>query len=175
LPTDDAAAGEVWAADLRADGHRVRALGRLAPSIAADKAIALDADGLLLAVNRHAARPAVQALVGHLQHRGAKVPVLLTGPAVDLEFAQWVAVPQGGTPYWGGVYYCETAAEAADVLRQIVLFEPPPVAHDHDTPADEPCDSCCACPMVSECELPTEGEPGRRGAFGCDDKRADGD
>ncbi|MGC9523012.1 MAG: hypothetical protein ACP5HG_14155 [Anaerolineae bacterium] len=159
LPADDARTGRSWADALREAGHGVHALGLLAPAIAAERAIGLGADALLLAVGRRTVRRAVQSLIAHLQYRNAKLPVLLAGPGVDADFAQWVAVPQGGVPYWGGVYYCADATEAAEVLRQIVLFEPPPAAegYDHDVAAGaDACGSCSACPLSSGCELEDE-------------------
>ncbi len=155
LPTDDVRIGQPWADALRDAGHQVHDLGVLAPAVGANKAIAMEADALMLVVDRRSVRRGVQTLVAHLQHLGASLPVLLAGPGVDADFARWVAVPQGGVPYWGGVYYCADRGEAVEVLRQIVLFEPPPMAHSHDdaTASDDGCESCSACPISTACEL----------------------
>ncbi|MGC9347917.1 MAG: hypothetical protein ACP5JG_07255 [Anaerolineae bacterium] len=159
---DDPAPAANWADRLRKVGHEVHALGVKAPAVAANRVLALAPDALVTYVARPTARRGVQTLVAYLQHQGARIPVLLRGPGVDSDFAQWVAVPQGGTPYWGGVYYCEDEAEADQVLKQIVLFTPPPPAHSHDSGAtSNVCDlpdegaggGCCGCPKSGECEL----------------------
>jgi methylmalonyl-CoA mutase cobalamin-binding subunit len=158
---DDPAPGADVAERLRDAGHEVHAMGVKAPAIAANHALAQAPDAVVVYVARITARRAVQTMVAHLQHRGAEIPVLLHGPGVDGEFARWVAVPQGGTPYWGGVYYCEDEAEALQVLKQIVLFTPPPQAHSHDHgKASDACDlpddgaggACSGCPISGDCD-----------------------
>jgi hypothetical protein len=159
---DDGAKMTSWIDRLRDQGYDVHVLGVKAPAVAANHTLDLSPDGLVVHVGRSTGRRGVQTLVAHLQHRRSQIPVLLLGPGVDDDFAQWVAVPQGGTPYWGGVYYCEDEAEAEQVLKQIVLFTPPAPAHSHDhaassdacgLPEESSDGGCCGCPMSNACDL----------------------
>jgi cobalamin-dependent methionine synthase I len=154
LPGDRAAAGEFWRVSLTDAGHSVESLGVRAAPIVASRVAGLAPKALVLHVHSRQVRTAIQALIAQLQRRGTQVPVLLGGAGVDAEFAQWVAIPQGGTPYWGGIYYCEDAHEMLEVLRQIVLFTPPPPAHAHDAPGVEPqgCSICGDCPLADSCD-----------------------
>jgi cobalamin-dependent methionine synthase I len=154
LPGDREAAGEPWHAALLEGGHRVERIGVRAAPIIASRAADLAPHALVLHVASPLVRMAVQSLVAVLLRRGLRIPLLLGGPGVDAAFAQWVAIPQGGTPYWGGVYYCEDAHEMLEVLRQIILFEPPPPAHVHEAPgtASDDCTTCGGCPLAGSCD-----------------------
>lgn len=159
LPGDTHDAGrQLWRGLLVYRGMSVEDLGMRAPALVAAHAAKQTPDALGVSVFSTKARAAVQSLVAALLRRGLRIPLLLGGPGVDEAFARWVAVPGGGAPYWGGVYYCEDGREMLEVLRQIVLFEPPPVAHDHShgepqVPA-EGCESCGDCPLVGACDAP---------------------
>jgi cobalamin-dependent methionine synthase I len=155
LPGDREAAGEPWRQLLTQSGHTVHRLGVRAAAIVAAQVAELAPDALVLHVGSRQARKAVQALLTHLPRRGLRTPVLLGGGGVDAAFAQWVAIPEAGTPYWGGVYYCEDGSEVLEVLRQIVLFEPPPPAHVHEAPGSEvqDCSLCGDCPVATSCDL----------------------
>jgi cobalamin-dependent methionine synthase I len=165
LPGDRHDVGRhLWRMLLQRRGFTVRDLAVRAPALVAGHAVAAASEATAIVgvyVFDVAARPALQSLVAHLLRRSQsdasfKAPLLVGGPGVDEAFAQWVAIPEGGTPYWGGVYYCEDGTEMLEVLRQIVLFEPPPVAHEHASSGDLPqdgCATCGGCPLVTECDL----------------------
>jgi methylmalonyl-CoA mutase cobalamin-binding subunit len=150
----------LWSMLLRRRGFEVNDLAMRAPAL-----IARQATSTTTAIGVHVfdtrAQLAVQSLVAHLLRRNRvepdfKVPVLLGGPGVNEAFARWVAIPEGGEPYWGGIYYCEDGSEMLQVLKQIVLFEPPPPAHlhEHTTPVTEgACESCGGCPLAGGCDL----------------------
>jgi methylmalonyl-CoA mutase cobalamin-binding subunit len=163
LPGDTHDVGRrLWDLLLRRRGTATHDLGVRAPALVATRAAALDADAIALHVYSERVQPAVQTLVANLAHRGLKTPVLIGGPGVDEAFAQWVAIPQGGSPYWGGVYYCQDGLEMLQVLKQIVLFTPPPPAHTHDAPLADACGptgcvSCDGCALAGACELEEEG------------------
>lgn len=162
LPGDGHDAGRyLWQLLLQRRGYTTHDLGVRAPALAATRAISLQADAVALYVYDAGAQSAVQSLIAHLAHRSAKIPVLLGGPGVDEAFAQWVAIPQGGAPYWGGVYYCDDGLEMLQVLTQIVLFTPPPPAHTHEAPLADACGpsgcaSCASCGLSGACELEAE-------------------
>jgi hypothetical protein len=155
LPGDRDAGGLLWRRLLADNGYGVRALGVKAPPIIASHAARETPDGLVLHIGTPRVRAAVQAVVVNLLRKGTRVPLLVGGPGVDADFAQWVAVPGGGQPYWGGVYYCEDAREMLEVLRKVVLYEPPPVAHSHDWGdlAEGGCTGCDACSLAAACDL----------------------
>ena len=73
------------------------------------------------------------------------IPVILLGEAADPQYAQILALPEHGDLYRGGVYYCEDADEMEQVLKQIILYTPPPVEHDHDHYDDSSCSDCASC------------------------------
>ena len=155
LPGDRDGAGEPWGLLLVQAGYTVHRLGVRAAPIVASHAAESAPVALVLHVETHQTRKAVQALVAHLSRRGLRIPVLLGGAGVDAAFAQWVAIPEGGTPYWGGIYYCEDGSEMLEVLRQIILFEPPLPAHAHEAPGNESqeCSSCGGCAVARSCDL----------------------
>ena len=137
-------------------GHRAPDLGVLAPALVARRVAAARPDALGVYVMDRRGRPAVQSLVDHLLRRGAETPVLLSGPGVDQDFAVWVSVPTGADHYWPGVNYCEDTDEALEVLRQIVLYEPPPQIHEHDHDPYgglDACGGCCDCALQTDCDL----------------------
>ena len=146
----------LWHAVLRRHGLTVHDLGRRPPAIAVARGSALNVDAFGLYLDSRLARSHVQTFVSLLQRRRLRTPVLLGGPAVDEAFARWVATPGGGEPYWGGVYYCEDALEAVEVLRQIILFTPPPAAHTHeiDLASTMPtgCATCGGCSLAESCD-----------------------
>ena len=158
LPGDAHDVGRhLWRALLDVNGYTTHDLGLRAPALVAQKAASLAPDALAIYVVDRRGRTAVQSLLAQLLRRNARLPVLLSGPGVDQDFARWVSVPQGGDHYWAGVYYCDDVPEAIQVLKQILLFEPPPPAHSHDHgAADGPdaCDTCGDCPLQSDCDLP---------------------
>jgi hypothetical protein len=154
LPGDRVDAGEPWRAALAQASHRLHLLGVRAAPIVAAHAADLRPDALVVYVHTRQTRMAVQALVGQLLRRDLRIPLLLGGAGVDAAFAQWVAIPQDGIPYWGGVYYCEDEREVLEVLRQIIFFEPPPPAHVHEAPGTEvgECSTCAGCPLAPSCD-----------------------
>ena len=154
LPGDRDAAGDPWRAVLVEAGHRVQHLGVRAAPVVVSHVADLAPQALVVWVEHRQARGAVQALVAHLVRRSLRIPLLLGGPGVDAEFAQWVAMPVGSTLYWGGVYYCEDADEMLEVLRQIVLFEPAPSDHVHEAPEAQldDCSVCGGCPLATSCD-----------------------
>lgn len=155
FPGDSEIGALLWATVLACHGYVVHPFGvRAAPVVAAHAAQSA-ADALLLHIGIMRSRASVQAVVAHLARRAARVPILVGGPGVDAEFAQRVAVLDGGRPYWGGLYYCEDAREMQQVLQQVILFEPPPVAHEHSTSsAPDACTGCDGCSLASGCSLP---------------------
>jgi methylmalonyl-CoA mutase cobalamin-binding subunit len=167
LPGDGHDAGRyLWRLLLRRRGCGSHDLGVRAPAPLANRAVSLKADALALHVFDAGVRPGVQSLVANLAHRGAEIPILIGGPGVDEAFAQWVAIPQGGSPYWGGVYYCDDGLEMVQVLKQIVLFTPPPPAHTHEAPLADACgpagcSNCASCGLAGACELEEEAEGNR--------------
>lgn len=159
LPGDLTEGGRgLWRWLLLRRGYAAVDLGVKAPAIVAARAV--DATAVGVYVSNRRTRTALQTLVAQLLLRGVQVPVLVGGPGVDAEFAAWVAIPAGGEPYWGGVYFCEDGDELLDVLRQIVLFTPPPPAHvhgEHGAAADaDTCASCDGCPLVGTCDAASE-------------------
>jgi len=149
----------LWRALLTSRGYDVRDLGLRAPGIVARHVATLKPDAVGLHVFDARGQAAVQSLVSHLLRRDLQVPVLISGPGVDETFARWVSVPEGGTHYWAGVYYCEDVPEARQVLQQIVLYEPPPQAHTHDHGQEQldmagGCNSCGGCALADSCDMP---------------------
>ena len=115
------------------NGYTVHDLGKQVPvDEILDQAVALRADAiglsaLLVATSREMARA-----VEELQRRGLAIPLLVGGAAINPAFAQRIAIPDDGTLYRGGVYYCKDAFEALQVLEHIVMFKPAPIVHEHD-------------------------------------------
>ncbi|MCU0521544.1 MAG: hypothetical protein MUF84_12720 [Anaerolineae bacterium] len=154
LPGDRDTGTWLWRLILASQGHGVHPLGVKAPPLIVSHVAQLSPDALALHVAASRSRPAVQAVVAGLARRGLRVPLIVGGPGVDPEFAQWVAVPQSGQPYWGGVYFCDDAQQMLSVLRQVILFDPPPVAHTHERAAPlSDCAGCGGCPISTSCEL----------------------
>jgi 5-methyltetrahydrofolate--homocysteine methyltransferase len=147
----------LWSAVLARRGMTVRDLGVRPAAIIASRAADVAPDAVAVFCYGRAVRRPLQALVASLLRRGLRTPVIIGGPAVDERFAQWVAMPSGGRPYWGGVYYCEDALEVLQVLQQVLLFESPPSSHTHEhqglQATDEACASCGGCPLVASCDL----------------------
>lgn len=146
----------LWRAVLTRRGLTVHDLGSRPPAIAVVRGAALSVDALGVYLYSRMVRPHVQTLLSLLQRQRLRTPVLLGGPAVDEAFARWVATPGGGEPYWGGVYYCEDAMQVVDVLRQIVLFTPPPAAHSHEMDLaptmSAGCATCSGCALAESCD-----------------------
>ena len=89
----------------------------------------------------------IYRLMAFLHRRRWSIPVILIGEAVDPQYAQILALPEHGDLYTAGVYYCEDENEMIQVLKQIILYTPPPVYHEHDHGEDDPfsCSSCSSC------------------------------
>ncbi|MDF1513905.1 MAG: hypothetical protein P1S60_08860 [Anaerolineae bacterium] len=103
------------------------------------------AHGIIYLVGDVSDRRSAYRLVAYLRRIGWHLPVMLTGPAVDPEYANILALPQHGQLYRGGIYYCEDAFEITQVLKQIILYTPPPQEHDHGDEDPFSCSSCSSC------------------------------
>lgn len=159
LPGDGHHVGpQLWQMLLTTEGYAVHKLGRKAPVILARDVAALRPDALALNLFDTRSRTGLQSLVAGLLRQGLQVPLLLGGPGVDEAFAQRLAIAAPTGPYWGGVYYCADGDEMLQVLKQIVLFEPPaPVhSHSHGTAAtlENTCESCGGCALAESCDQP---------------------
>jgi cobalamin-dependent methionine synthase I len=167
FPGDGHSVGrKLWRLFLGLAGYTVHDLGMHAPVIIARESGMRQLDALALNLFDRRSRAALHVLVVNLLRRGMKLPLLLGGSGVDAAFARWLAVAESSGPYWGGVYYCEDGAEMLQVLQQVVLFEPPPAADDHDhashaSPVDA-CGSCSGCALAAACDSVMEDgdEPG---------------
>jgi 5-methyltetrahydrofolate--homocysteine methyltransferase len=152
----------LWDAVLTRRGVVTHDFGVRPAAIIASRAADLAPDAIAVFCYGRAVRRPLQALVAHLLRAGLRTPLIIGGPGVDERYAQWVAMPAGGSPYWGGVYYCEDALQVLQVLQQVVLFEAPPSSHTHaphgSQATEEACASCGGCPLVASCDL-TEGAP----------------
>lgn len=154
LPGDRDTVARLSRLVLAGRGYGVHSLGVKAAPVVASHVAELASDALVLHVSAPRTRTAVQALVANLVRKGARVPLLIGGPGVDAEFAQWVAIPDGSRPYWGGVYYCDSLREMLQVLQQVILFEPPPAAdhHDGEKLPQESATGCNGCPLATSCD-----------------------
>lgn len=86
-------------------------------------------------------------LVSFLHANALHMPVMLMGRAVDPDYAQVLALPDSGTLYRGGIYYCEDVDEMLQVLEHIILYTPPRSEHDHshEPPVQYSCTDCASC------------------------------
>lgn len=137
------------------NGYTVHDLGKQVPvDVVIDKAVEVGADAIGLSALLVATSQQMARAVETLQRRELAIPLLIGGAAINPEFAQRIAIPEGGTLYKGGVYYCEDAFEALQVLEHIVLYEPPPQPehhHDHDHALSQSA-ACADC--GAPCDLP---------------------
>lgn len=118
---------------LENNGYTVHDLGKQAPMTEiVDAAVARRADAIGLSALLVATSRQMALVVEELHRRGLQIPVLVGGAAINADFAQRIAQCESGEIYRGGVFYCEDAFEALQVLENIVLFTPPPPPEDHD-------------------------------------------
>ena len=137
------------------NGYTVHDLGKQVPvDVVIDKAVEVNADAIGLSALLVATSQQMARAVETLQRRELALPLLIGGAAINPEFAQRIAIPEGGTLYKGGVYYCEDAFEALQVLEHIVLHEPtaPPEHHHAHEPAPNQPEACASC--GTPCDLP---------------------
>lgn len=115
------------------NGYTVHDLGKQVPvDVILDQAVLLGADAIGLSALLVATSREMAHMVEELQRRGLAIPLLVGGAAINPAFAQRIAIPEGGTLYRGGVYYCKDAFEALQVLEHVVMFKPAPTTHEHD-------------------------------------------
>jgi hypothetical protein len=119
--------------------------GTESPADIIDQAVHLEVKAIACLVLSAADRGPVYKLVTRLRRRRLNIPVILMGEAVDPQFAQVLALPDNGDLYRGGIYYCEDPSEMLQVLKQIILFTPPPSTHEHEHTTDDSCSTCSAC------------------------------
>ncbi len=115
------------------NGYAVHDLGKQVPMTEiVDAAVDVRADAIGLSALLVATSRQMALVVEELHRRGLQIPVLVGGAAINADFAQRIAQCDSGEIYRGGVFYCEDAFEALQVLENIVLFTPPPPPEDHD-------------------------------------------
>ncbi len=122
------------------NGYRVLDLGKQVPAATiVERAVEANADAIGLSALLVATSQQMQRVVEELHRRGLSIPVLVGGAAINPKFAVRIAMA-GGDLYQGGVYYCEDAFEALQVLEHIILQAPqrPPAEHQHEHPAVTP-------------------------------------
>ncbi len=118
---------------LENNGYAVHDLGKQVPMTEiVDAAVERRADAIGLSALLVATSRQMALVVEELHRRGLQIPVLVGGAAINADFAQRIAQCDAGEIYRGGVFYCEDAFEALQVLENIVLFTPPPPPEDHD-------------------------------------------
>lgn len=97
-------------------------------------------------------------VVAELHRRGLSIPVLVGGAAINAEFAERIATPNGNTTYAGGVYYCKDAFEALSILdKQQKKHDTKPPNHPH--PADPSIEIVLLESDNNEVEAKTKSEP----------------
>ncbi len=146
------------------NGYAVHDLGKQVPAQAiVDHAVAVHADAIGLSALLVATSQQMQLVVEELHRRGLSIPVLVGGAAINPKFALRIAMT-GGELYHGGVYYCEDAFEALQVLEHIILQprQQPPEEHQHNEPAVERPAAPQAPPkvtvIVQQPEIPSSDE-----------------
>ncbi|MFP4395827.1 MAG: methionine synthase [Anaerolineales bacterium] len=137
---------------LENNGYTVHDLGKQVPMTEiVDAAVARRADAIGLSALLVATSRQMALVVEELHRRGLQIPVLVGGAAINADFAQRIAQCDSGAIYRGGVFYCEDAFEALQVLENIVLFTPPPPPedheheHEHEHVAAVPSAECATC------------------------------
>ena len=139
------------------NGYTVHDLGKQVPvEEIVERAVAVGADAIGLSALLVATSKQMARVVAALRRRGLSIPVLIGGAAVNPPFALRIAVDEEGTPYRGGVYYCQDAFEAMQVLENIVLKQPQPpdAEHHHDEPPAQEVDEGATCTTcASSCPL----------------------
>ena len=102
------------------NGYEVVDLGKQVPAeTIIEKALAIKADAIGLSALLVSTSQQMPLIVNMLHERGAKIPVLIGGAAVNESFAERISVRAEESPYAGGVYYCKDAFDALNVLASI--------------------------------------------------------
>jgi len=110
---------------LENNGYTVHDLGKQVPvATIIDKAIAVHADAIGLSALLVATSQQMQRCVAELHRRGLRIPVLVGGAAINERFAQRIALLENGGLYMGGVYHCQDAFEALQVLEHVIMHRP---------------------------------------------------
>ena len=99
------------------NGYEVIDLGKQVPvETIVEQAIVQKADAIGLSALLVSTSQQMPLVVEALQDRGAALPVLIGGAAVNPEFADRIQNGKNGSPYAGGVYYCKDAFDALKAL-----------------------------------------------------------
>ena len=99
------------------NGYEVIDLGKQVPvETIVEQAIVQKADAIGLSALLVSTSQQMPLVVEALQDRGAELPVLIGGAAVNPEFANRIQQGKNRHPYAGGVYYCKDAFDALKVL-----------------------------------------------------------
>ncbi|MDO9545811.1 MAG: methionine synthase [Pelolinea sp.] len=102
------------------NGYEVIDLGKQVPAeTIIEKAFTIKADAIGLSALLVSTSQQMPLIVNMLQERGAKIPVLIGGAAVNQSFAERISATEEGRPYAGGVHYCKDAFDALKALASI--------------------------------------------------------
>ena len=102
------------------NGYEVIDLGKQVPAeTIIEKALSIQADAIGLSALLVSTSQQMPLIVKMLHERGAKIPVLIGGAAVNESFAERISATDMERPYTGGVYYCKDAFDALNVLSSI--------------------------------------------------------
>ena len=102
------------------NGYEVIDLGKQVPvEEIVSRAVESGADAVGLSALLVSTSQQMPLVAAELGRRGADIPVLIGGAAVNAEFAQQVAAGSDGKPYPGGVFYCRDAFDALKLLENL--------------------------------------------------------
>jgi len=99
------------------NGYSVVDLGKQVPAeTIVKKAIEINADAIGLSALLVSTSQQMPLIINMLQNRGAHIPVLIGGAAINQAFADRISISDHNKPYLAGVHYCKDAFDALKVL-----------------------------------------------------------
>jgi 5-methyltetrahydrofolate--homocysteine methyltransferase len=103
------------------NGYTVIDLGKQAPvNTIVEQAIAAGADAIGLSALLVSTSKQMTECVQELHRRGAHIPVLIGGAAINRRFGRRAWFVDGEQAYAGGVFYCKDAFEGLDTIEALV-------------------------------------------------------
>jgi 5-methyltetrahydrofolate--homocysteine methyltransferase len=102
------------------NGYEVHDLGKQVPAnMIIDEAIELEADAIGLSALLVSTSKQMPLIVNELHRRGAEIPVLIGGAAINRRFGRRITMTEEGELYPAGVFYCKDAFEGLSVMDSL--------------------------------------------------------
>jgi 5-methyltetrahydrofolate--homocysteine methyltransferase len=102
------------------NGYEVHDLGKQVPAnIIIEKALEIEADAIGLSALLVSTSKQMPLIVNELHRRGAEIPILIGGAAINRRFGRRITMTEEGDLYPGGVFYCKDAFEGLSVMDSL--------------------------------------------------------